>query len=79
LTAIAAIAGALAGVVSLSAGECIATKSQNEVLQGEIGLERAHIRDYKQDEIEEVAELLEMIGIPHSRKFLTTKMTLKPC
>jgi VIT1/CCC1 family predicted Fe2+/Mn2+ transporter len=69
-----AIAGALAGAVSMSAGDFVATKSQNEVLQGEIGLERAHIRDYKQDEIEEVAELLEMIGIPHSKKDLRKQL-----
>jgi VIT1/CCC1 family predicted Fe2+/Mn2+ transporter len=30
-----AIAGALAGAVSMAAGEFIATKSQNEVIQGE--------------------------------------------
>ena len=65
-----AIAGALAGAVSMSAGEFIATKSQNEVLQGEIGLERTHIRDHKQEEIREVAELLETIGIPPSSKEL---------
>jgi VIT1/CCC1 family predicted Fe2+/Mn2+ transporter len=58
------IAGALAGAVSMSAGEYVATKSQNEVLQGEIGLEKAHIRDFKKEEIKEVAELLETIGIP---------------
>jgi VIT1/CCC1 family predicted Fe2+/Mn2+ transporter len=57
------IAGAVAGAVSMSAGEYVATKAQNEVLQGEIGLERAHIRDFKKEEIKEVAELLETIGI----------------
>lgn len=58
-----AIAGALAGAVSMSAGEFIATKSQNEVLQGEIGLERVHIRENNRDEISEAVELLETIGI----------------
>lgn len=70
-----AIAGALAGAVSMSAGEFIATKSQNEVLQGEIGLERAHIRDYKEDEIKEVKEkLLPLIGIPSSKKELRRQL-----
>mmetsp|Transcript_123424 Transcript_123424/g.356817 ORF Transcript_123424/g.356817 Transcript_123424/m.356817 type:complete len:282 (+) Transcript_123424:80-925(+) len=59
-----AIAGALAGAVSMSAGEYIATKSQNEVLQGEIGLEKLHIRDHKASEMNELNELLETIGIP---------------
>ena len=37
-----AIAGAIAGAVSMSCGEYIATKSQNEVLTGEIKLEQSH-------------------------------------
>jgi VIT1/CCC1 family predicted Fe2+/Mn2+ transporter len=69
-----AIAGALAGAVSMSAGEFVATKSQNEVLQGEIHLERSHIRYNKQDEIREVAELLEIIGIPPSETELREKL-----
>lgn len=59
-----AIAGALAGAVSMSSGEYIATKSQNEVLEGEIGLEKVHIRDNKAEEMQEIASLLETIGIP---------------
>jgi VIT1/CCC1 family predicted Fe2+/Mn2+ transporter len=69
-----AIAGALAGAVSMSAGEFVATKCQNEVLQGEIHLERSHIRYNKQDEISEVAHLLEIIGIPPSKKELREKL-----
>jgi len=49
-----AVAGALAGAVSMSAGEYIATKSQNEVLQGEIGLEKLHIRDFHEEELKEL-------------------------
>jgi vacuolar iron transporter family protein len=63
-----AVAGALAGAVSMSAGEFIATKSQNEVLQGEIGLERVHIRDNHDDELKELTSsqnpLLDIIGVP---------------
>ena len=58
-----AIAGALAGAVSMCAGEFVATKSQNEVLQGEIQLEREHVRDNLDDEVEELDELLKIIGI----------------
>jgi VIT1/CCC1 family predicted Fe2+/Mn2+ transporter len=59
-----AISGALAGAVSMSAGEYIATKSQNEVLQGEIALEREHIRHHTASEMEELNQLLGVIGIP---------------
>lgn len=58
-----AIAGAIAGAVSMSAGEYIATKSQNEVITGEILIERSHILKYKKQEIDEVPALLEVIGI----------------
>ena len=59
-----AIAGALAGAVSMCAGEYVATKSQDEVLRGEIALEQAHIQKYRSDELLELSELLSLIGIP---------------
>jgi ActR/RegA family two-component response regulator len=37
------IAGAIAGAVSMGAGEYLATKSQDEVLEAELDLERDHI------------------------------------
>jgi VIT1/CCC1 family predicted Fe2+/Mn2+ transporter len=58
-----AIAGAIAGAVSMFAGEYVATKSQNEVLRGEIALETKHIRHRQRDELLEVKELLNVIGI----------------
>jgi VIT1/CCC1 family predicted Fe2+/Mn2+ transporter len=58
-----AIAGALAGAVSMCAGEYVATKSQNEVMEGEIALEKRHVDLYPEDEISELAALLEVIGI----------------
>lgn len=58
-----AIAGALAGAVSMCAGEYVATKSQNEVMEGEITLEKMHVNLYIEDEISELGELLEVIGI----------------
>lgn len=69
-----AIAGALAGAVSMSAGEYIATKSQNEVFKGEIELERSHIEKYKNQEIEEVSALLEVIGIAPEETHLREQM-----
>ena len=59
-----AIAGALAGAVSMCAGEYVATKSQDEVLRGEIALENKHIQKYRNDELLELSELLSLIGIP---------------
>jgi VIT1/CCC1 family predicted Fe2+/Mn2+ transporter len=70
-----AIAGALAGAVSMASGEYIATKSQNEVLNGEINLERLHIRDFRKDEIAELSELLTVIGIPEDQPGLREDLT----
>ena len=50
----------------MCSGEYIATKSQNQVLHGEIALERQHIAQNLEDELSEVAALLEMIGIPQA-------------
>ena len=57
------VAGAIAGAVSMAAGEYMATKSQDEVFQGEIDLEREHIRDHREDELHELRDLLEGIGL----------------
>jgi VIT1/CCC1 family predicted Fe2+/Mn2+ transporter len=58
-----AIAGAIAGAVSMCAGEYVATKSQNEVMRGEIALEKKHVDLYIEDEISELGEHLDVIGI----------------
>ena len=58
----------------MSAGEFIATKSQNEVLKGEIGLERVHIRDEIAEEMKEVDVLLETIGIPQEQQELRQEL-----
>lgn len=58
-----AISGALAGSVSMFAGEFMATKSQDEVLNGEMKLEEKHIRDYHEEEVRELDKLLTLIGI----------------
>jgi len=57
------IAGAVAGAISMAAGEYMATKSQDEVSQGEIGLERGHIRDHREAELHELSDLLGAIGL----------------
>lgn len=58
-----AIAGAIAGAVSMCAGEYVATKSQNEVLQGELVLEKRHIDQNLHEEMNEVTDLLKLIGV----------------
>ncbi|GMQ86417.1 MAG: VIT1/CCC1 transporter family protein [Acidimicrobiia bacterium] len=53
------IAGAVAGLISMGAGEYIATKSQEEVFQAEMALEIEHLADHREHER---AELRDMFG-----------------
>jgi VIT1/CCC1 family predicted Fe2+/Mn2+ transporter len=48
------VAGAIAGAVSMAAGEYLATKSQDEVLESELTLERYHIRHFKGRELDQL-------------------------
>jgi VIT1/CCC1 family predicted Fe2+/Mn2+ transporter len=69
-----AISGSLAGAVSMSSGEYVATKSQNQVLYGEISLEKSHIRKYNRDELCELSSLFNVIGIPPEESEVREKL-----
>lgn len=57
------IAGALAGAVSMAAGEYLATKSQDEVLESELDLERVHIRHHRETELEQLRDMFADMGL----------------
>lgn len=48
------VAGAIAGAVSMAAGEYLATKSQDEILESELTLERYHIEHFKSQELDQL-------------------------
>ena len=58
-----AISGGIAGAISMGAGEYIATKSQDDVMKGEITVEKSHIKRYQSFELMELHELLPIIGL----------------
>ena len=58
-----ALAGSLAGAVSMAAGEYLATKSQDQVLEAELKLERTHIRDHRQQELDQLTEMFGDMGL----------------
>lgn len=60
---LAGIAGTLAGAVSMAAGEYIATKSQEEVFEGEIELEWEHFEFHRDQELDELREMLGELGL----------------
>jgi len=57
------VAGAIAGAVSMAAGEYLATKSQDEVLTAELDLERTHITHYRSMEVAQIREMLASMGV----------------
>lgn len=58
-----AIAGAIAGGVSMAAGEYLATKSQEEVLEAELKLERSHITHFRKRELAQLRGFFEDMGV----------------
>ncbi len=57
------VAGALAGMISMSIGEYLATKAQDEVFEAEIALERIHLRDHRQHEKDQLTDMLGDMGL----------------
>lgn len=58
-----AIAGAIAGAVSMAAGEYLATKSQDEVLKAELELERIHIENFRSQELSQLRGFFSDMGV----------------
>ncbi len=58
-----AIAGAIAGAVSMAAGEYLATKSQDEVLAAELELERMHIENFRSQELSQLRGFFHEMGV----------------
>lgn len=58
------IAGLLAGAFSMAAGEYVSVRSQREVFEYQIGLERDELAKYPQEEAAELALIYAARGIP---------------
>lgn len=57
------IAGAVAGAVSMASGEYLATKSQDEVLDAELTLEREHIERFRDMETAQLRGFFADMGV----------------
>ncbi len=57
------VAGAVAGAISMAIGEYIATKSQEEVFDAEITLERHHLEHHRQHERDQLRDMLAERGL----------------
>jgi VIT1/CCC1 family predicted Fe2+/Mn2+ transporter len=68
------VAGLLAGALSMAAGEYVSMRSQREMYEYQIGLERAELDEYPQEEAEELALIYEARGmeLAKAREFSTS-------
>jgi len=60
------VAGLLAGAFSMAAGEYISVRSQRELFESQIGLERDELAKYPQEEAAELALIYAARGIPQA-------------
>jgi VIT1/CCC1 family predicted Fe2+/Mn2+ transporter len=58
------VAGLLAGAFSMAAGEYVSVRSQREMYEHQIGLERAELDEYPKEEAEELALIYAARGMP---------------
>ena len=59
----AGVAGMLAGALSMAAGEYVSVRSQREMYEHQIALERAELAEYPQEEAEELALIYQARGL----------------
>ena len=59
----AGTAGLLAGALSMASGEYVSVRSQREMYEYQIGLERAELEEYPDEEAEELALIYEARGV----------------
>lgn len=73
------IAGLLAGAFSMAAGEYISMRSQREMFEYQIGLERAELAQYPQEEASELALIYMARGLQeHEANILAQRMIADP-
>lgn len=76
---LAGVAGLLAGACSMGAGEYISVRTQREVYEYQIAIEEEELREYPEEEIDELTLIYEARGIPKEQAFqLATIMINNP-
>lgn len=73
------VAGLLAGALSMAAGEYISVRSQREMYEYQIGLEREELDEYPEEEAEELALIYEARGMELDQaRALTLELVKQP-
>jgi VIT1/CCC1 family predicted Fe2+/Mn2+ transporter len=72
-------AGLLSGAFAMAAGEYISMRSQRELLESQIGLERAELSQYPREEAAELALIYASRGVPEEEaRALATRILADP-
>jgi VIT1/CCC1 family predicted Fe2+/Mn2+ transporter len=72
-------AGLIAGAFSMAAGEYVSVRSQREMFEYQIGLEKEELDHYPEEEAEELALIYQARGLPRDDAVrLATQMTSDP-
>jgi len=72
-------AGLIAGAFSMAAGEYVSVRSQREMFEYQIGLEKEELDHYPEEEAEELALIYEARGLPRDDAVrLASKLTADP-
>lgn len=73
------VAGLLAGAFSMAAGEYVSVRSQRELYEYQIGLEREELAEYPEEEAEELALIYAARGLPKDdARELAQRITADP-
>ena len=64
---VAGVAGLMAGAMSMAAGEYVSVRSQREMYEYQIALEREELAEYPQEEAEELALIYQARGVDLTR------------
>jgi len=76
---LAGVAGLLAGGFSMAAGEYISVATQRELFEHQIGLERAEMAAFPEEEIEELSTIYEAKGLkPEEARRLAARIVSDP-
>ncbi len=70
------IAGLLAGAFSMAAGEYVSVRSQREMYEHQIGLERNELAEYPEEEAEELALIYAARGMPKDQAIDLARRTI---
>jgi VIT1/CCC1 family predicted Fe2+/Mn2+ transporter len=73
---LAGIAGLLAGACSMAAGEYVSVRSQREVFEYQIELERSELEMYPEEEMEELALIYQARGIPKDQSIQLAELLI---